>query len=288
MVGLPLLLPTRLQDVQDDVEAAAAVVAPAEGGEEEVEYDEEKVDGRAELEDERPSIYKEVESAAPAEPVLGALEAALVAPMPPRLIGGEDTSKPAPDVSMAKTFGKQFYSFSGATRDAKTKAKADKTEEEEREDNWAIGFDVTSPEMVARQKARAARFGVGGSSVGAAPTSDATEGAEGVEGVEAAEAAAAGENGEAAEAAKPKEVVMKLPKGCVVDPTPPIGEDRQEALHVYGTDSMSTKDIIGIFAVRNLLSSPSSLCCHVGRRRLRACVFGVGSASCICASRYVV
>lgn len=88
--------------------------------------------------------------------------------------------------------------------------------------------------MEKRRLARAARFG--------AALGSAEAPADG-----AADAAASDDTEEKGAAAAALEDT-RLPKKCNVDPTQPTDETRPEALHVYGTDSMSTKDIINIFA----------------------------------------
>jgi hypothetical protein len=41
---------------------------------------------------------------------------------------------------------------------------------------------------------------------------------------------------------------IDLPRGCVEEPTHPSGETRVEAIHIYGTDNMSTDQVMNLFA----------------------------------------
>jgi hypothetical protein len=41
---------------------------------------------------------------------------------------------------------------------------------------------------------------------------------------------------------------IDLPRGCVEEPTHPSGETRVEAIHIYGSDNMSTDQVMNLFA----------------------------------------
>ena len=175
-----------------------------------------------------PAIYAEMEAQKKAherkeEADQAAAYEARLSKMPPREVERPDDAQP--NVDGAKSFGKKFYSFGSATREAS----GAKTAAGEQDDNWTVGFDVTEATMVERKVARGARFGTA---------------------VTTAEPVVADGDSAAAdtEAGKKKKDDTRLPRKVNVNPTQPNGEARPEALHIFGTDSMSTKDIIAIFS----------------------------------------
>jgi len=93
-------------------------------------------------------------------------------------------------------------------------------------ESWTIGFDMTTKEEQARREKRAGRFGK----------------------VVESEPERMRKRREKFGHVDPS--FLKLPTGCVCDPThpDPAAPERPEAVHVYGTDSMSTRDILSIFS----------------------------------------